>query len=355
MSSARTRALWRLAAALTAVLLCGFTCVSTAKNNTQPSPTPSPSPTPPPSPTQASTPASITGIPLPVGEVGVSYTASLGASGGATPYTWSIDSGALPNGLSLTSDGSVSGVPTTPGTFALTVKATDATNQYTTQGTTIKIAAALSATLIPACATACQVEQGCVNVCGIFGSQGGGVGPFKYQLLSGLIPAGNKLSGNGLNLVGTFLSVESYWQFTVQVSDSLGATVTISPTFNVYQHVSLASGPCSGFDPSGCTVRLAISGGSPNGPFSVAIAAVGPNPNASYSCETGPTPLPKGYGLSVSGRVVTVSIPGFVSSGNLSGYGAIWTLVVTDSSTCGANGTRCSSPGAKATILVQCG
>src|SRR2546427_1634775 len=147
LAAKANRVLWRLAAALTVVLLSGFTCVTTAQNNNTPSPTPSPTPTPAPSPTLASTPASITGIPMPGGEVGIAYTSTLGASGGASPYTWSLDSGALPAGLSLDSDGVVSGVPAAPGTFPFMVKASDATNQYTTQGATIKIAAHLALTL----------------------------------------------------------------------------------------------------------------------------------------------------------------------------------------------------------------
>src|SRR5712691_4023543 len=125
MSGARPSVLWRLTAAFTVVLLCGFTCVTVAQKNNIPPPTPSPTPTPLPSPTQASTPASITGIPMAWGEVGVAYTATLGASGGASPYTWVLDGGALPGGLTLGSGGSVSGVPTAAGTFNFTVKASD--------------------------------------------------------------------------------------------------------------------------------------------------------------------------------------------------------------------------------------
>src|SRR5216684_145707 len=128
MPGPRPSVLWRLAAALTVVLLCGFTCVSATpqsnKNIVPPSPSTSPTP---PSPTQASTPASITGIPMAGGEVGIAYTASLGASGGASPYTWTLDGGALPGGLTLGSDGGVNGVPTAPGTFSFMVKASDAT------------------------------------------------------------------------------------------------------------------------------------------------------------------------------------------------------------------------------------
>ena len=47
------------------------------------------------------------------------------ATGGASPYSWSLSGGALPAGLTLNSYGLISGVPTAWGTFSFTVKATD--------------------------------------------------------------------------------------------------------------------------------------------------------------------------------------------------------------------------------------
>jgi hypothetical protein len=51
----------------------------------------------------------------PDGQVGVWYSCQLVGSGGAPPYTWSIGSGFLPEGLSLNSStGLISGVPVSP-------------------------------------------------------------------------------------------------------------------------------------------------------------------------------------------------------------------------------------------------
>ena len=62
---------------------------------------------------------------LPDGQVGVAYSHTLTADG-TTPITWSISSGALPDGLSLNKDtGEISGTPTTAGTSTFTVKATN--------------------------------------------------------------------------------------------------------------------------------------------------------------------------------------------------------------------------------------
>lgn len=70
----------------------------------------------------------------PNGQVGVAYGPSgaghyIGASGGTSPYTFSIVGGALPPGLSLTGSGAdaglISGTPTTAGLFLFTVQVQD--------------------------------------------------------------------------------------------------------------------------------------------------------------------------------------------------------------------------------------
>jgi Putative Ig domain len=65
---------------------------------------------------------SLTTVP---GTVGHSYWIILTADGGMPYYTWALRSGALPTGLSLTSNGSIAGTTTTRGTFSFTVAATD--------------------------------------------------------------------------------------------------------------------------------------------------------------------------------------------------------------------------------------
>jgi hypothetical protein len=68
--------------------------------------------------------------PLPPGDVAVGYTASLVASGGVAPYTWSITSGQLPSGLKLNSaNGTITGIPilSTTANFAVQVEDTNST------------------------------------------------------------------------------------------------------------------------------------------------------------------------------------------------------------------------------------
>ena len=60
------------------------------------------------------------------GEVGVAFApVTLSATGGVAPYTWSLSVGALPAGLTLSSDGVVSGTPAANGYFAFSVQVLD--------------------------------------------------------------------------------------------------------------------------------------------------------------------------------------------------------------------------------------
>jgi len=59
---------------------------------------------------------------FPFGTVGTAFYQALSASGG-TPITWSIIGGALPNGLTLSANGVINGVPDTVGEFHFTVLA----------------------------------------------------------------------------------------------------------------------------------------------------------------------------------------------------------------------------------------
>ena len=83
---------------------------------------------------------------LPGGTVGTAYNVTLVASGGTTPYTWSVSAGSLPAGMSLSSAGVLSGVPTASGSFTFTAKVTDSstpTALTATQSYTFSIEAGL--------------------------------------------------------------------------------------------------------------------------------------------------------------------------------------------------------------------
>lgn len=70
-------------------------------------------------------PLMITTTSAPSTTVGTAYSATLQASGGVPPYSWSIASGSLPEGLSLSSSGTISGTTELPQNSTFVVQVVD--------------------------------------------------------------------------------------------------------------------------------------------------------------------------------------------------------------------------------------
>jgi len=75
-------------------------------------------------------PSITTSSPLPSGVVGTAYSQTLQATGGTTPYGWSVVSNSLPAGLGLVAgSGAITGTPTVATTANFTVRVSDANSQ----------------------------------------------------------------------------------------------------------------------------------------------------------------------------------------------------------------------------------
>ena len=75
-------------------------------------------------------PPTILSSTLPQASVSAAYSATLTASGGKTPYTWSLAQGSLPSGLSLNgATGVISGTPTASGMSSFTVQVRDSQSE----------------------------------------------------------------------------------------------------------------------------------------------------------------------------------------------------------------------------------
>lgn len=97
--------------------------------------------------TKPSAPAPLqitTTSPLASGQQGVAYSATLTATGGTAPYTWSVSAGAPPSGMTLSSAGTLSGTPAASGPVSFTVKVTDGAAQTATAPLQMTIDLALS-------------------------------------------------------------------------------------------------------------------------------------------------------------------------------------------------------------------
>jgi len=82
---------------------------------------------------------------LPNGQAGAPYGTVFAASGGTTPYNWTISAGALPAGVSLNaSTGQITGTPSAAGTSTFTAKVTDATSP-TPQSATLALGITVAA------------------------------------------------------------------------------------------------------------------------------------------------------------------------------------------------------------------
>jgi hypothetical protein len=89
----------------------------------------------------APAPLRITTTSLPGATRGTPYSATLAATGGTTPYSWSVISGFLPFGLSLSKSGVISGKAYFSGTYSFIVKVTDSSSptQVTTAWLSITV------------------------------------------------------------------------------------------------------------------------------------------------------------------------------------------------------------------------
>jgi hypothetical protein len=158
--------------------------------------------------------------PLPAATVDTAYSQTLSAAAGSPSYAWSVTSGALPAGLTLSSTGTVSGTPTAAGSFNFTVQVKDSTGATTSAALALTVNPVFSPLSI---ATVSPLLSGYVN--GAYSQTfvaTGGAQPYAWSVIFGALPAGLTLSSGGA-ITGT-PSAPGAFSFTVQVLDSNSAT-----------------------------------------------------------------------------------------------------------------------------------
>jgi len=148
---------------------------------------------------------------------GVFYTQSFTAVGGLSPYTWTVSDGDVPPGLTMSSGGTLSGVPSAAsGNFNFTVTATDANGDPTSKSYALRMAVA-HILLYPA-----GLNQGVVGEPYIETfTADGGIAPYSYSV-QGSVPPGLELNPTGV-LQGTPTRAGEF-TFTVAVKDANGGT-----------------------------------------------------------------------------------------------------------------------------------
>ena len=182
----------------------------------------------------------ITTSSLPDGALTVVYNQTLAATG-TTPITWSIDSGVLPNGLSLNaSTGAITGTPTVANTFNFTVKATNTANSAT-KALSITVAAAPVA---PSIITT-SLPNGTAGTAYSQTLTATGTAPITWTVHSGALPTGLTLSTGGV-ISGTPTAANTF-NFTVRATNAGGnndraLSIVINPSGGGHTHSFSGSG-----------------------------------------------------------------------------------------------------------------
>jgi large repetitive protein len=216
---------------------------------------------------------------VPSGVVGVPYTGLIFGNGGTAPYTFSLGGGSLPDGLTLSSGGAISGTPKTPGQSSFSVVATSSTGATGSASFVIVIQPApLTLTGAPPVTASTGTP---ISV--TFGGTGG-VGPYRFTP-GGSLPPGTSFT-NGV-LSGT-LTTAGAFTFNVTLADSIGGVVTRSFTLTV---TAPASTPPS--------LGGSLSDGKVGVPYSGQLSATGGTPPYTYTGSG----LPDGLSLSPSGAI----------------------------------------------------
>lgn len=165
----------------------------------------------------------ITPFELPDGRVGSAYPETgFTVTGGTAPYSFDVVSGSLPPGLSLSSDGTISGSPTTTGAYAFSLVVVDANGCSTTHafcaidigddGCPANTNIVLSPAALPAVIPSMPYAQAI--------TPGGGAAPYAFALTDGALPPGILLTPAGV--ITGVTAARGVFTFTVTVTDENG-------------------------------------------------------------------------------------------------------------------------------------
>ncbi len=164
-------------------------------------------------------PLSIATASLPNGQVGVSYNTMLVASGGTTPYVWSLTSGTLPAGMKLNATtNSITGTPTATATnAALTFQVQDSGNPMQTKSVNLT----LTVTAATLAISTNSLPNGQVGVAySTTLAATGGTTPYQWSLTVGALPGGLTLNASTGTITGTPTVSVNSMPLTFQVQDS---------------------------------------------------------------------------------------------------------------------------------------
>ena len=220
----------------------------------------------------------VTTTSLPQAQLNVAYFATLSATGGTAPYTWTVVAGALPPGLTL-SGGAISGTPITiTGSFTFTVQAADGTHSPGQRSLTIGV---------PPVITTASLPNGLINSAysQTLSAVPTTATPMNWTSV-GSLPPGVFITDRANGVIAGTPTVAGTFYFTVQVTDSASQSTTANLSITIEPLLTIPS----------ATLPIAIAGAS----YAQQLAANGP-PSPTWSLLSGL--LPSGMSVSRSGSL----------------------------------------------------
>jgi hypothetical protein len=203
------------------------------------------------------------------GTLTVAYTATLGATGGSAPYSWSLSNGILPTGLSLASSGPISGTPTVAGTSSFTAQVKDAAGRLASANFSINIA-------VPAPTVVITAPAGGATVSGTSSVSGIASDSVSISSVQVSVDGGTFANASGTNNWSFPLNTSSLSNgphtLTAKVTDVAGVSATSSPVTITVSNGSTAT-DCTVFaSPSGNDSNSGSTASSPKSFFGAANA-----------------------------------------------------------------------------------
>ncbi len=253
-------------------------------------------------------------VSAPGATVGVAYSQTFSGSGGTAPYSFAVSSGTVPIGLSLNgSTGTLSGTPTSSGTFNFTIRATDASGSggpfSGTRAYTIVVASpvmVIAPTTLPNGTVGSSYSQ--------TASASGGIAPYAYAITAGSLPAGLTLNGATGILSGTPTAGGTF-NFTLTATGS--STGTGSPHTGSRAYALVINAPTVAVSPA--TLPAPTIGVA----YSQTITSTGGTGPRSFAVTAGALPA----GLTLNGAT------GVLSGTPTAGGAFNFTITATDAST----------------------